>query len=54
MRSLRFVLLLAPLLALLTQVVTPKSAQTLPLFARKYSLQCTQCHMAYPRLNEFG
>jgi hypothetical protein len=26
----------------------------LPLFARKYQMQCTQCHMAFPRLNAFG
>lgn len=28
--------------------------QALPLFARKYKMQCTSCHFAFPRLNAFG
>jgi len=28
--------------------------RALPLFARKYNLQCTTCHFAFPRLNAFG
>ena len=54
MRSLRFVLVLAPLLAVLAQALMPQKAATLPLFARKYSMPCTQCHIAFPRLNAFG
>ena len=57
MRPIRPVLLLAPLLfsfALLAQTIMPRGAETLPLFARKYSMPCTQCHMAFPRLNAFG
>ena len=30
------------------------SLQALPLFGRKYSMQCTSCHLAAPRLNMFG
>jgi hypothetical protein len=54
MRVLRNILLLAPLIALLSQVLTPKQAGGLPLFARKNALPCTTCHFAFPRLNSFG
>ena len=53
MRLVRFLLLVAPVVALLP-LFTPDSGHALPLFARKYSLQCMQCHMAFPRLNAFG
>jgi hypothetical protein len=29
-------------------------AQAIPVFARKYGFNCTMCHSAYPRLNDFG
>jgi hypothetical protein len=29
-------------------------ARALPLFGRKYNMQCTSCHIAAPRLNAFG
>ena len=54
MRTLRVVLLLAPLLGLLAQIVSPRHAESLPLFARKNGLKCTSCHLAFPRLNAFG
>jgi len=54
MRLLRAILLLAPLLALFAQAWLPGSAGSLPLFARKYGVQCTSCHLAFPRLNSFG
>lgn len=54
MRVLRVVLVLFPLAALLNGVLSPRSAQSLPLFARKYSVPCTTCHLAFPRLNAFG
>jgi hypothetical protein len=54
MRSLRIVLVLAPFLALVLQALLPGKASPLPLFARKYSMQCTQCHVAFPKLNAFG
>lgn len=54
MRSLRAVLFIAPLIALLTQALTPGGALSLPLFARKYKTPCTTCHVAFPRLNAFG
>src|SRR5207249_649768 len=54
MRSLRISLVLVPLIALLVQTLMPTRAATLPLFARKYSMPCTQCHLAFPRLNAFG
>jgi hypothetical protein len=54
MRFLRIVLFMAPLVALLTQLLSPNSAKGLPLFARKNALPCTTCHFAFPRLNAFG
>ena len=46
--------LLVPLLALTWALFAPGPAQALPLFARKYSMPCGQCHLAFPRLNDFG
>lgn len=54
MRLVRFFLLAVPVVALLPALLTPNSGDALPLFARKYQMQCTQCHMAFPRLNAFG
>jgi hypothetical protein len=54
MRILRAVLFIAPVIALLTQLLSPNSAKGLPLFARKNALPCTTCHFAFPRLNAFG
>jgi hypothetical protein len=54
MRSLRIVLFIAPLLALIVQFVAPRGAESLPLFARQYKVPCTTCHVAFPRLNYFG
>ena len=54
MRFIRFLLMLAPVVALLQLCLMPGSGNALPLFARKYDFQCTQCHMAFPRLNAFG
>jgi hypothetical protein len=54
MRLVRFVLFTLPVVALLPLIMTPDSGRALPLFARKYEMQCTQCHLAFPRLNAFG
>src|SRR5215471_248342 len=54
MRMLRFLLVVAPAIGLLQLCLMPRTGDALPLFARKYSFQCTQCHMAFPRLNAFG
>jgi hypothetical protein len=54
MRLLRNALVLVPLLALAFQCMVPEKAGGLPLFARKYSIPCTSCHLAFPRLNTFG
>ena len=34
--------------------VLSNTSQSLPLFGRKYGMQCTSCHSAAPRLNAFG
>ncbi len=35
-------------------VVLPTPSFAVPVFARKYGVQCTMCHSAFPRLNDFG
>lgn len=45
---------LAAALVLLPIIAFTGSSRALPLFARKYSLPCTSCHLAAPRLNAFG
>jgi len=32
----------------------PPAAEAFPAFARKYSIACTACHEAWPKLNDFG
>ncbi len=32
----------------------PAPAGAVPVFARKYGLNCTNCHSAFPRLNDWG
>lgn len=54
LRLARIALFTAPVLALLVSFLAPPSGLALPLFARKYSMPCTQCHLAFPRLNAFG
>jgi hypothetical protein len=54
LRLIRNVLIVAPLLLALYIVLQPGEVTALPLFARKYSVPCTTCHFAYPRLNKFG
>jgi hypothetical protein len=54
LRTLRNILLALPLVTLLYLPFQPDPGHALPLFARKYNLQCTTCHFAFPRLNKFG
>lgn len=35
-------------------VATPIEGSGIPYFARKYGVNCSQCHLAPPKLNEFG
>jgi hypothetical protein len=53
-RLVRWFLLGVPFLALLPLLFAPREGETLPLFARKYNMPCTSCHLAFPRLNAFG
>src|SRR5690242_10981979 len=46
--------MLSVFLAVVVSAVCTTPGQSLPLFARKYNLQCTACHFAFPRLNAFG
>jgi hypothetical protein len=44
-----------PLLALvLLAAAWPGESRAIPAFARKYGFNCTMCHSAFPRLNDFG
>lgn len=43
---------LAVVLGALLVAVMP--AHAVPVFARKYGFDCTMCHSAYPRLNDYG
>lgn len=46
---------LAIALALLTiELASSSTANAIPAFARKYSLPCSACHEAWPKLNTFG
>ena len=54
MRWIRIALAEAPLALLLAEFLTPHNVGALPLFARKNSVPCTTCHLAFPRLNAFG
>lgn len=44
------------ILALITgaNAVSVPTADAIPAFARKYTLNCTACHTAPPQLNTFG
>ncbi|MFH1809096.1 MAG: hypothetical protein ABIJ09_10150 [Pseudomonadota bacterium] len=39
---------------LLVSLLAPAPASAVPVFARKYGVNCTMCHSNYPRLNDFG
>src|SRR5690606_6705569 len=41
-------------LVLAAPLLTPAVAWSMPEFARRYSLSCSVCHDAFPRLNAFG
>ena len=40
--------------AILTSLLAPEEAQAIPAFARKYDMNCMDCHTAPPILNTFG
>jgi hypothetical protein len=52
MRLAPFALLLAILFVV--AAILPPEASAVPIFARKYGFNCTMCHSAVPRLNDFG
>ncbi|MFQ6616924.1 MAG: hypothetical protein ACE5HZ_09215, partial [Fidelibacterota bacterium] len=35
-------------------LVSPRGAEAIPSFARKYDTSCQTCHVAYPKLTPFG
>lgn len=52
MTARRFGNLLAALA--LVGILLPQAASAIPVFARKYGVNCTMCHSSYPRLNDLG
>jgi hypothetical protein len=42
------------MLILAALCMTSPASQAIPAFARKYSLPCSACHEAWPKLNNFG
>ncbi|MHB8079681.1 MAG: hypothetical protein ACYDIE_10570 [Candidatus Krumholzibacteriia bacterium] len=52
--KIRLVLPLAALAALVAAALCPTPAGAVPVFARKYGFNCTNCHSAFPRLNDWG
>jgi hypothetical protein len=48
----RLVVLFLALATIVVALPTPSFA--VPVFARKYGFDCTMCHSAFPRLNDFG
>ena len=52
MNTMRAQALLAVLVILAS--ILPQEASAIPAFARKYGFNCTMCHSAFPRLNDFG
>jgi hypothetical protein len=44
----------ALLLLLAVMLPSPKPANAIPAFARKYGLPCSACHVGWPELNNFG
>jgi len=42
------------LVGMLAVVLLTQPAQAIPAFAKKHSLNCTDCHTAFPKLNAYG
>ncbi|MCX6375655.1 MAG: hypothetical protein NTU88_06415, partial [Armatimonadetes bacterium] len=42
------------LLAAILVLVLAAPSHAIPAFARKYGFNCAMCHIAWPRLNDFG
>jgi hypothetical protein len=53
MKTLR-IALAAALAAATLLALRPDPAGAVPVFARKYGLNCTNCHSGFPRLNDWG
>src|SRR5665213_1270653 len=55
-RTIRFELAITPLIVgiLILSGFSTLPANAIPAFARKYSLPCSSCHEAWPKLNNFG
>jgi hypothetical protein len=41
-------------MAFLFMSLLPEDAEAIPAFARKYQFSCTNCHLAWPQLNQMG
>jgi hypothetical protein len=55
MKTLISFFLVFTLIGLVSSIVLlPDEASAMPGFARKYDAPCSSCHVAFPKLNEFG
>ena len=52
--TIRRVLPLAAFAAVVLSALWPAPSAAVPVFARKYGLNCTNCHSGFPRLNDWG
>jgi hypothetical protein len=49
------ILIVGALIAVAAAFLLPaRQASAVPSFAREHGLKCSECHVAFPRLNEFG
>jgi hypothetical protein len=53
-RTIKSIIALAVLLAVVWSIVAVQPSEAIPAFARKYSMSCTTCHQPMPRLKDYG
>ncbi|MBE0426386.1 MAG: hypothetical protein IBX72_07040 [Nitrospirae bacterium] len=54
MRRLSTLTILIAALAFLCVSLLPDNSNAIPSFARKYQMNCSNCHLAWPQLNQMG
>ena len=54
MRRLSILTILIAAMVFLCVSLTPEESNAIPAFARKYQFNCSNCHLAWPQLNQTG
>jgi hypothetical protein len=54
MRRLSILTILIAAMVFLCVSLTPEESNAIPAFARKYQFNCSNCHLAWPQLNQMG